>query len=295
MPDIFISYRRDDSSGHAGRLFDCLRGRFGDESVFMDVTDIQSGVDFTQARVRAQAGFADLADLLPAGPAVWGSDERAWRPDPAGRMSLDDSREEWLAGAAELVGGLGGGVRAVLGFCAGAAPACALAHRLGRRDGTPPPVVLFDPTAATARTLHEQFEAALGALARGADAADVDRARDAARRDLAAEPDPARLADLLVGHYGALAEPACAAQGVPAAIAAQLTDRFATHLRYLALAAGTPLDPPPGAVAVLSAGHAPPPLGATTLLRLDADATALLADPRAAAAAQRAWREPAAP
>jgi hypothetical protein len=53
MPDIFISYRRDDSSGHAGRLFDCLRGRFGDESVFMDVTDIQSGVDFTQALDRA--------------------------------------------------------------------------------------------------------------------------------------------------------------------------------------------------------------------------------------------------
>jgi hypothetical protein len=49
MPDIFISYRREDSSGHAGRLFDCIRERFGDESVFMDVTDISPGDDFTVA------------------------------------------------------------------------------------------------------------------------------------------------------------------------------------------------------------------------------------------------------
>jgi len=34
MPDIFISYRREDSAGHAGRLFDRIRERFGDESVF---------------------------------------------------------------------------------------------------------------------------------------------------------------------------------------------------------------------------------------------------------------------
>ena len=49
MPEIFICYRREDSSGHAGRIFDCARERFGDESVFMDVTDIGPGVDFTQA------------------------------------------------------------------------------------------------------------------------------------------------------------------------------------------------------------------------------------------------------
>src|SRR5262245_40831816 len=48
-PDIFISYRREDSSGHAGRLFDCIRDRFGDDSVFMDVTDISAGDDFPRA------------------------------------------------------------------------------------------------------------------------------------------------------------------------------------------------------------------------------------------------------
>jgi hypothetical protein len=47
-PRIFISYRREDSSGHAGRLFDGLCERFGESQVFMDVDGIPPGVDFWQ-------------------------------------------------------------------------------------------------------------------------------------------------------------------------------------------------------------------------------------------------------
>ena len=46
---IFISYRRDDSEGEAGRLFDDLTRAFGDDAVFMDVAGIKPGVDFRQA------------------------------------------------------------------------------------------------------------------------------------------------------------------------------------------------------------------------------------------------------
>jgi len=46
MRAIFISYRRDDSEGQAGRLYDDLSRRFGDASVFMDVTAIEPGLDF---------------------------------------------------------------------------------------------------------------------------------------------------------------------------------------------------------------------------------------------------------
>src|SRR5215469_3745395 len=46
---IFISYRRDDSEGEAGRLFDDLVRTFGEDSVFMDVSDINPGVDFRKA------------------------------------------------------------------------------------------------------------------------------------------------------------------------------------------------------------------------------------------------------
>ena len=46
---IFISYRRDDSEGEAGRLFDDLTRAFGNDAVFMDVAGIKPGVDFRRA------------------------------------------------------------------------------------------------------------------------------------------------------------------------------------------------------------------------------------------------------
>lgn len=46
---IFISYRRADAEGEAGRLFDDLVRAYGEQSVFMDVSGIQPGVDFRKA------------------------------------------------------------------------------------------------------------------------------------------------------------------------------------------------------------------------------------------------------
>jgi len=46
---IFISYRRDDTEGEAGRLFDDLVRSFGENSVFMDVAGINPGMDFRKA------------------------------------------------------------------------------------------------------------------------------------------------------------------------------------------------------------------------------------------------------
>ena len=46
MRPIFISYRRGDAGGHAGRIFDRLRGRFGDQYVFFDQDDIEPGDHF---------------------------------------------------------------------------------------------------------------------------------------------------------------------------------------------------------------------------------------------------------
>lgn len=43
---VFVSYRRDDSAGFAGRLSDALERRFGAGSVFRDVDDITPGADF---------------------------------------------------------------------------------------------------------------------------------------------------------------------------------------------------------------------------------------------------------
>jgi len=42
-PGVFISYRREDAAGHAGRLYDWLTRRFGEHGVFIDVAAIGPG------------------------------------------------------------------------------------------------------------------------------------------------------------------------------------------------------------------------------------------------------------
>jgi hypothetical protein len=49
MGSIFLSYRREDAEGQAGRLYDDLVAVFGSDSVFMDVSAIQPGRDFRKA------------------------------------------------------------------------------------------------------------------------------------------------------------------------------------------------------------------------------------------------------
>jgi hypothetical protein len=48
VPEVFISYRRQDSSGHTGRLHDRLAAEFGDERIILDVDDIELGLDFAK-------------------------------------------------------------------------------------------------------------------------------------------------------------------------------------------------------------------------------------------------------
>lgn len=46
MNNIFVSYRRSDSSDVTGRIFDHLKARFGEERLFKDVDSIPLGQDF---------------------------------------------------------------------------------------------------------------------------------------------------------------------------------------------------------------------------------------------------------
>jgi len=63
MPDIFISYRRDDTSGYAGRLYDQISAHFGADHVFMDVADIGPGSDFVEV-IEKQVGTCDALIAL---------------------------------------------------------------------------------------------------------------------------------------------------------------------------------------------------------------------------------------
>lgn len=63
MPGVFISYRRRDTDGHAGRLAEDLRARYGDDQVFIDVDSIDGGADFEQ-RIDHALDVADVAFVL---------------------------------------------------------------------------------------------------------------------------------------------------------------------------------------------------------------------------------------
>jgi TIR domain len=64
--DIFVSYRRTDSAGTAGRLADRLSRHFGPGRVFRDIDSIEAGEDFEQAI--GQALRAASAVLIVIGP-----------------------------------------------------------------------------------------------------------------------------------------------------------------------------------------------------------------------------------
>jgi hypothetical protein len=231
-------------------------------------------VDFTVARGRHQATFTDLAPGLPAGYQVWGTHESCW---PAAADEPRTRLARWLGRAA----GIDAPVCAVLGFCAGASLATALSGRIGEVRGTAPPVILYDPAAVTARTLLDRFDASLGHLAALADEA----ALRAAQAGLPDDGDLDALATLLAHRYAAVAEPACAGQGVPPSVTGQLCLRVATNLRYLALCGTATADAARCALLVVSREHeVPPGLTGAREVRLDAARDELLAHSDAARA-----------
>ena len=64
MPSIFLSYRRADTGGYAGRLADSLERHFGKGSVFQDVETIVPGSNFMQTIDAAIARCDVLAVLI---------------------------------------------------------------------------------------------------------------------------------------------------------------------------------------------------------------------------------------
>ncbi len=61
---IFISYRRSDTRGYAGRLDDTLKGYFGKDRVFRDVGGIDAGEDFVRKIDTAMGDAGALIVLI---------------------------------------------------------------------------------------------------------------------------------------------------------------------------------------------------------------------------------------
>jgi hypothetical protein len=82
---IFISYRREDTAPYAGRIYDRLSDRFGEEHIFMDVDSIQLGSDFVDVLTEAISSCNAFIALIG----------NAWLDvkDNAGRRRIDDPHD----------------------------------------------------------------------------------------------------------------------------------------------------------------------------------------------------------
>jgi hypothetical protein len=85
MAGTFVSYRRDDSAGWTGRLYEYLVREWGADEVFMDIDAIAPGEDFRKA-IATTMNVSDTV-LVVIGPS-W-LDAR----DEAGRRRLDNERD----------------------------------------------------------------------------------------------------------------------------------------------------------------------------------------------------------
>jgi len=105
---IFVSYRRSDVGGHAGRLSDALGQRLGAKNVFQDVAAIAPGQDFAAA-ISAALDRCDAA-LAVIGPgwltaSMPGGRPRLLEPDDYVRLELATVLQQDLPVIPVLVGG----------------------------------------------------------------------------------------------------------------------------------------------------------------------------------------------
>jgi hypothetical protein len=81
---VILSYRREDSAGVTGRIFDRLIQEFGADRVFMDIDSMPAGVDFHE---HLQEILADCGALLVVVGKTWRSQRKG---QPARIMDPDD-------------------------------------------------------------------------------------------------------------------------------------------------------------------------------------------------------------
>jgi len=77
LSGIFISYRREDSSGHTGRVYDRLAASFGSARVLIDVDAVEPGDDFLD-RIGAAVLSSDVCLVVISPGRLRAADEDGW-------------------------------------------------------------------------------------------------------------------------------------------------------------------------------------------------------------------------
>ena len=229
--------------------------------------DLVPCLDFPGAR--AAAGFAELAARVPV-------DACFLHFRPAGAGPLAACVDRW---ADELLA-TGRPVRAVLGYCAGAAMATRLADAIAA-NGPPPMVVLFDAVSTTNGSLASQFMSALESNARHLTPDELADARALSEQLVETYPDDLpKIAAALTDRYDRLIRAVADRLSVHEFLRQELTGAFTAYLDYLLLASEGGFDMRTTTPLFLcSAGYEPPVEGARTIV-LDIGHDDLLRAPR---------------
>ena len=97
---VFISYRREDTSGYAGRIHECLNGSFPGR-VFMDISETQPGEEWPETIKKQIAASGALIAVI--GP-NWNSD-RLKNPTDFVRFEIATALQQKIRTIPVLVGG----------------------------------------------------------------------------------------------------------------------------------------------------------------------------------------------
>ncbi|MDQ2586702.1 hypothetical protein [Saccharothrix yanglingensis] len=225
--------------------------------------DLVLCLDFPGAR--AAAGFADLA----AGVAVDACFLHLARP---GTGPLDACVERWVA----EVSATGRRVRAVLGYCAGAALGTRVADAVAG-PGAPPATVLFDAVTTSAGSIAHEFTSTIETSAEHLTSDELADARALADELVEAHPDDLpRIAAALVERYDGLMGEVARRLSLNEVFRQQLTGGFTAYVEFLLLAGQGRFDARGGTPLFVSSKGHEPPVDAAGNLSLDVDHTSLL-------------------
>jgi hypothetical protein len=187
--------------------------------------DVILAIDF-DATGRPEARFTDLAERLGPSFTIWET-----LPAQVGATDGEGYIKQW----ADEVRSTGRHVRAVLGFCAGAAFAPSMSARIGTWQETPP-LILFDPEIVTPITLYWQYVKVVELAATSLTPGELDEARETGRLAQQLVSNLDQLAAELLKTFQKFAGIAFERMGLNAEKSAELMDTFAGFVGYLAAA-----------------------------------------------------------
>jgi len=176
---------------------------------------------------RGEAGFRDLATLLPEPVTIW------LTAQPPASVADTASGTAYTAWWCDRLAASGAEIDAILGYCAGSVFACALADEVARQQGRRPATVIFNPGRPTRDSVFRDIRTTLTSLS-SLSAAERDDLIGVASALLQEWPrDVPGILDRLLALYRDAARDAFERVGIPPDVGADLIDVFASYTAYL--------------------------------------------------------------